>query len=268
MLAQERQTIILEMLHKHNIIKISDIVSRFRISNLTARRDLDILQDQNLVRRIYGGAILVDHPETASSSASEACSPGKASQRMEIAAIGKQAASMIHEGDIVFLGTGTAVLEVARHMRHLSNVTIITNSLAVINELAATDNPIFVLGGQLDNNEHSINGTSATSMAQTFCANKAFIGCGGLTLEQGISDYSGAVAEVCRIMVQNAAQSILVSGSHKFGSNALSIVCPLSGLSTVITDAGVTPKYREGFQKAGVALQMVQSAEYSAGKAT
>ena len=260
MLAQERQAIILEMFQQHHVIKISDIAAQFGISNLTARRDVGALEEQNLVRRVYGGAVLVTN---AAQDAPVAPDEKKAAHPVwsEKRAIGKQAASMIQEGDIVFLGTGSTVLEVAKHMRHLSNVTVLTNSLAVINALSDTSNTIYILGGLLDKNEHHTQGTFASSMLETFCADKAFIGCGGVSLDLGVTDYSNPVADIDRIMVKNASQSILVCNSHKFGSRALSIVCPLASLSTIITDEGISVKYRDGIAKAGVDLCLIQLVE-------
>ena len=69
------------------------------------------------------------------------------------------------------------------------------------------------------------------------------------------------MADIDRIMVKNASQSILVCNSHKFGSRALSIVCPLASLSSIITDEGISVKYRDGIAKAGVDLCLIQLVE-------
>lgn len=254
MLAQERHAIILEMLQQRNIIKISDIANRFGISNLTARRDLDALQDQNLIRRVYGGAVLV---EQAAEGSEGAAAFRRRADRTEIRAIGKAAAAMVQPGDILFLGTGTTVLEVARHIRHLNDLTILTNSLAVINELADTGNVLYVLGGKLDKEEHSFSGAYASQMLQTFCADKAFVGCGGISKAQGITDYSPQVAEIDRLMVQKSSCAVLVCASHKFETNTLSVVCPLSELDMIITDEGLPVRQRDSLRRQGVELRVV-----------
>ena len=146
MLAQERHALILDILREKKIIRISDIATQFGISNLTARRDLDALQAQQLIRRVHGGAVLLEQENGRGPGQAPVRPRGRNAQREEIRAIGKLAASLIRDGDVVFLGTGTTVLEVARHMRRLSNLTVMTNSLAVINELADSGNTIYVLG--------------------------------------------------------------------------------------------------------------------------
>jgi len=256
MLAQERYAIIIDMLRENNVIKISDIVQRFGISNLTARRDLDALQDQNLVHRVYGGAILLNS-NSDTGTLPDTTEHTQTPRHLEGRAIGKAAADIISEGDSIFLGTGTTVMEIARNMHHLSNVTVLTNSLAVLNELSTTNNSIYVLGGFLDPNEHSIYGNAAISMLQSFCADKAFIGCGGITFSHGISDYLSQVADINRIMVENALKTILVADSHKFGSNAFAVVCPITSVNTILTDDDLPIKYQEGIRQRGIDLHMI-----------
>ena len=132
MLARERHEIIIETLKNTHIIKITDIVKRFDVSNETARRDLEALQNQKLVKRIYGGAVL-----TAPPSAEQYISRPMISQR-EKSAIGRACAAMINDGDTILIDTGTTMLEVARNLNHF-NITVITNSLPIINELASSN---------------------------------------------------------------------------------------------------------------------------------
>lgn len=256
MLPEERLEAILDILKKKKTIRIAEISQRFNISNLTARRDLDELQKRQIVRRVYGGAILIadiSNPSVSSSLSSE-----NESVYDEIQSIGKLAASMIQEGDTVFLGTGSTILEVARNMHHLTDVTVLTNSLAVINELSTSSITIRVLGGTLDNNEQFIYGAATNESLKTFYADKAFIGCGGVSLTHGIADYQEPLADICRIMVHNSACSILVCSSDKFNANAFSIVCPLSMLNTIVTDDGIPEKMKTEIQKENLDLRIVE----------
>lgn len=254
MLAHERQTHILNHLREHRVIKIADIVVRFGVSSLTARRDLDVLQEQRLVRRVYGGAILAVEPASLESSDSSHFPAGNLSQakNLERKAIGKLAASLVREGDILFLGSGTTVLEVARNLRNFSNLTVITSSLAIINELATTSNTIYILGGRLDNSEHSID-VSDPSL-QSFCADKAFISCDGITTTHGVTASYPPNTRTGHWMVKNAKQAILVSSSNKFGNNALSVTCDLAEISTIVTDEGLSPEYRDLLVQQGAHL--------------
>lgn len=253
MLAHERQAHIINHLREHRVIKITDIVTRFNVSNLTARRDLDVLQEQKIVRRVYGGAILSAEP--AALSRPDILLPSgdqEQAKNLEKKAIGKLAASLVREGDTLFLGSGNTVLEVARNLRHFSSLTIITCSLAVINELATTSNTIYVLGGRLDNSEHSID--VSDPQLQSFCVDKAFISCDGVTTTHGVTASYPPNTRTGHLMVKNARQAILVSNSRKFGNNALSITCNLSELSTIVTDDGLSQEYQECITQQGVSL--------------
>ena len=121
--ASERRESIISMLHNSNFIKISDIVSTFNVSNETARRDLDYLQDQNVVRRVYGGAVM-DSPIPHTTAAI----PQRSRFSNILATIGKEAAALVRPGEAVFIGPGSTALQVARHLRERSNLTVVTSS--------------------------------------------------------------------------------------------------------------------------------------------
>ena len=125
MLAKERHAIIMEILRKDGIIKISDISRRFSVSNETARRDLEYLQDTEAIKRIYGGAILLGNtvgPQPPSHAYV---------RRSQKASIGKAAASLIKSGETIILDIGSTTLEIARHLSNISGITVLTNSLPI-----------------------------------------------------------------------------------------------------------------------------------------
>lgn len=257
MIAQERHEIILQMLRQNRVIKIADIVAKFDISNLTARRDLDFLQDQNLVHRVYGGAILVDGGEEAPPSTKSTASRYR-SQRADISAIGKLSASMIQEGDVIFLGTGSTALAVAKNMHQFSNVTVVTNSLPVLNELSSARNRVYSTGGALDADEQCFMGPLASATITSLYADKAFVGCAGISPDYGISDYSETVADIDRLMIQNSKQSFIVASSRKFGVKAFSYVCPLRGIHALITDEYLSEQYLDYLKQTDLQVHLAK----------
>lgn len=250
MLAPERQKLIADMLNKNKVIKISEISYRFGVSNLTARRDLDVLAEQGIVRRVYGGAILITRqdpvPEDPEAVRQEHCLVE------EREAIGKLAAAQVEEGDSIFFGNGNMVLEVAKNLRQMSNLTIISSSLSVINEFANTNNTIYILGGVLDPYEPKIGGRTAYEMMKNFFVDKTFISCDGFSLKHGVTAYHQPGAEMGTLVVENAEMPILIANSPKFGRNALNRVCALSDLSMIITDSGMSEERRAELDSAGV----------------
>ena len=244
MLAVERHAIIMEILQKNKIIKISDIANRFSVSNETARRDLEALQDSNQVKRIYGGAILQE-PETAVPQY-KARAVKRHSQKI---AVGKAAASLINSGETIILDIGTTTLEMARHLKDLRDITVLTNSLPIINELSNSSVNLFCLGGRLSSDELSMSGKITIDSLQQFFVDRAFIGAGGITLDGGLSDYYSEEAMVSQAIIQRANQVVLVSDSGKFGSNAFASVCGFDDIDVVVTDDNLPVAFQEGLRK-------------------
>ena len=230
---------------------MADIMRQFKVSHETARRDLDALQDQNLIKRVYGGAVLPDEKKSQNSPASTAVTRPSTEERV---AIGKAAAAMIKDGDTVFLSVGLTVQEIARQLRHRKNITVLTNSVLVLNELLNSDVQLYVLGGFVNNSEDSIEGNLALETLSNFFVNIAFIGAGGVSKELGISDYSLDVAKLNRSIIEHSEKTVLTVHAKKFDRNCLSITCPLTKVQTVISNTGLAPAYQEYIKENGIEL--------------
>lgn len=254
MTASERRESIIAMFQQTNFVKITDIVAKFEISNETARRDLDYLQDQKLIRRVYGGAILKELP-------TEQSGPVRRSRLSHtLSAIGKAAADLVQPGESIFLTNGSTTLQVARHLRSRTDITVVTNSLAIINELADTDVNLIVIGGHLSSGEHDICGDLASDCVNRFYCNKAIIGCGGIGSDLDIMDYysRGGMPMIPHV-IQRSAQHILVAGSQKFGMPAFVRSCRMEELDIVITDNNLPEEYQAQIRERGIELIMVDT---------
>lgn len=253
MLAKERQNKIIEMMSENSgIIKMTDIVQVFHVSHETARRDLETLQDNGVVKRIYGGAILKDEQPILNEFTTR--SESRKTGIKERQAIGKAAAALVKEGETVLLSSGTTVLEVAKNLKNMKNLTIVTNSLAIINELSDKPFDIYVIGGKLDTNELNMSGFMGIKALQIVYVDKLFIGAGGVTFEHGISDYSLSDMGIREEMLNRASCSILVAHSEKFGKNTFSVGLPLSKINIVVSDDQLSKDYIEGFKERNIKL--------------
>jgi DeoR/GlpR family transcriptional regulator of sugar metabolism len=244
MLAQERQAIILDLMKNKNFIKITEIVNRFEVSNETARRDLEALQDEKLVKRVYGGAVL---------TAQAAPVISKNTSYSEKAAIGRAAAALVKEGDKIMLDTGTTMLEIARNLKEMDNLTVLTNSLPIINELINTNVVVVALGGYLDPDEQCMYGSLTSSAMKHFFVDKSFIGAGGITLNGGVSDYNTEI-DNRRIIFERSGQVILAADSGKFGINAFTYICPIEDINTIVSDNRLSADYMEGIRERRIEL--------------
>ena len=257
MLSEERRNKILEIINQKKIIKIKDITSEFDVSIATARRDLDVLQEQLYVKRIYGGAELM----MPSGNEPSLFLTREMENRAEKIAIGKAAAAMVVEGDTIMLDIGTTTLEVARNLKKLNNITVITSSLTIMNELANSNVTVYSLGGKIRPHELSLSGSIAINSLEQFFIQKAFIGAAGVTFAEGISDFNYEEAQVRFMAIKRAKQAILVADSTKFGNNAFAITCPLDYFHTIITDINLPQSFVDGIQDRKINLITVQPAK-------
>lgn len=257
MLAPERQKQILDMLTQQRIIKTQDIAEKFAISNLTARRDLDVLREQGYVRRVHGGAILI--PDSVPNPGPEIVQTEKYAPKRSEQAIGRLAASMVEEGDIVFMGNGVVTLEVAKNLLTIPNLTFITASMSIANLILSSNNKLYILGGLVDPLEQNIYSRSAMDQMERFFPTISFMGCEGVTAEHGVTCYYQPGAELGNIVAKNSAKTIFTVHHRKFGTDSMNKVCDLTDLYAIITDDGLDPAYREKMEQAGVRMYYAES---------
>lgn len=257
MTTAERREHIISLLNNRKFIKISDIVTTFNVSNETARRDLDYLQDQNMVRRVYGGAVLEGQGNW----------PRMRMQlsrfTSELDAIGKAAADLVKPGDAVFLGPGSTTLQVARYLCDKSDITVVTSSMAAANLLSSSGVPTYILGGLINRDEQDVRGDIATECIKQFFFDIAFLGCGGVTLDHGLMDFSSVHIPIHSQVVKRSNQRILVASSKKFGTHAIRVACSLQDINTIITDTQIPEVYYDALREKGIRIILTE-ADHSA----
>lgn len=254
MMQEVRQASILNILHENGSVKIKDLAKQFNVSIVTVRRDLDKLAADGLVTKVYGGAVM---PQRYRAGYLQILDISVSPHRREKELIGVSAAALVQEGETVLLDIGETVLEVAKNIRNRQNITILTPSVPVLTEMASTNLPIYSLGGCMRNREMAFYGSLALYSLSQFCVDKAFIGCAGLTIDHGITDYSSDSAELHTAVAQRAKQSILVTDSSKFERDAFAVIGPIDCVDVIITDSGISSEYAEAIRSRGVELIIV-----------
>ena len=162
----------------------------------------------------------------------------RASERAEEKArIGRAAAALVEDGDTIFLGSGTTVLEVAKNLHGKKGITVITNSLLVVNELAH-DRAIetVVIGGVLRHSELSMIGHIAEQALQEVRANKVFMGIRAIDLENGLTNDYLPETLTDRAILDIGAQTIILADHTKCGVVSTAYLAPLSAVAVLITD--------------------------------
>jgi DeoR family transcriptional regulator of aga operon/DeoR family fructose operon transcriptional repressor len=241
----ERRNEILTKIKIQRAVKVCDLMEEYKVSIETIRRDLEYLEKKGLLRRVYGGAVLHGFygEETDYDRRVVTNYPQKQ-------AIGEKTAELINHGDTLFINRGTTTMEVVKALGLKKNLTVITNSILIAQELIKINDNcrIILLGGELRRGEQTLYGTITDSNLEEFYATKAILGIGGISPETGITDYYLQETNTVRIMIQRSAEVIGIADSSKFGVVAMNFICPLEKVHTLVTDwttpAKVIAEYR------------------------
>jgi len=256
LLNRDRQSMIIDLLNQDKSVQIMDLAKKFNVSIATIRRDLKELEEQHLIKRIYGGAVLAERPTL------QPFFPRTNRHREEKARLGVMAASMIQEGETIVLDIGTTVFEIAKNIKNKQNLMVLSNSLPVLNELeGCKDIQVFSMGGKLQPSMHALTGSIAEQTLNNFYVDKAFIGVAGISIEYGLTNFNQGSAQLCAATIRRARQTILVADSSKFGKTNFAVVGTLDSVHTVITDNGIPDQYRDYFEKHSIELIVVPKEE-------
>jgi DeoR family fructose operon transcriptional repressor len=229
-----REGEILRVLKTNGTASIAEIAGRFGVSDMTVRRALRKLADAGLVIRTPGGAM------AAPSSSLEKSFLDRA-QKMAGAkdAIGRAAAGLVQEGDTIVLDSGTTTRYIASHLAARRGVTVVTMSLAVLDELAGSEAiSVQLTGGVYRRSSHDLFGAAVIDALDSINAAKVFFGAAALSFRKGVMNYD---AEMPRSLLHAAKQRVLVLDSSKIGVEAIYRFCPIGNCDLVITDEGVKP---------------------------
>ncbi len=246
----DRQQKIREMITQNGVVRVNELSDLFQVSVLTIRRDLDALEQLGILERSHGGAVL-----RQSMSVEPLFSQKERQQREEKERIGIAAASMIDEGDMVLINSGSTTLQVIRALRD-KNVTIITNNIAaaLVAEEAAFD--IVFLGGNYRTQSHSVAGNFAQLALERVYANKLIIGVDGFSFSHGLTTPIMQEAEITRAMIdKTVGKVIVVAASSKMGIVSNFKTASVERIDCLVTDraAGDFLTDQE-LQKAGIQL--------------
>ncbi len=218
-------------------VTVQELSSLFGVSDATIRRDLQELANQGQVLRTHGGAIKVPGVSKEPPMLQRIMENPEEKRR-----IAKAAAGIIQDKETIFLGSGTTVMEVARNMPPDINLTVITNSLPVVNEL--TRHPgieLIVIGGMLRHSELSMVGHVAELAVREFRADRAFLGMYAVDVHSGFTNDYPPEISTDRAILSIARQVIVLADHSKFNRVSSMLIAPVTAANLVISDQD-TPK--------------------------
>jgi len=247
----QRRKEILELLNNEGEVFVENLSTRFQVSEVTIRKDLELLEKNNLLLRARGGAIRLKSGVGVDYRISE-------KHRLhyhEKSVIGKLAAGMVRNGDTIILDSGTTTLEMANHLSREIEATVITNALNIATALSG--HPfvnLIVPGGSLRKNSLSLVGPLAEKTMRNFHIDKAFLGIDGIDARSGFYTPNIEEAHLNRIMIEISEESILLSDSSKFLRKSLNLVCGPGDIDALVTDEGISTADKKLLEDAGVTV--------------
>ncbi len=253
MIAPERRQRILLAIEEAGIASIRDLAARFGVTPITITRDLQGLEQQGLVRRVHGGAIGV-----RASSYEPPFVARETHLSGEKRRIAQRAVDLVRDGESLILDVGTTTLEVARALKGKRNLTVLVSNLRAALELATQPAiQVIVVGGKLRPSELSMVGHVAESTLRDFRVDTAFIGVGGITLADGLTEFNVDEAGTKRVMLQRARRRIVVADHTKFGKVMLAAVAPITAADAIVTGAGLDTETVGRLREAGIEVILV-----------
>ena len=253
MLIEERRRAILETLNREGRVLVADLARQFETSEVTIRKDLELLHGHGLVHRTHGGAL----PAHEGALEDPTLREKEKLHRAEKLRIAGAAARLVQEGQVVILDSGTTTTAIARAMRGFRNLTIVTNAVNIAAELSGAAAEVILTGGTLRQNSFSLVGPIAEETLRRLHADILFLGVDGFDVHYGLSTPNLLEAKVNRVMVEVAKRTVAVCDSSKFGRRSLSLIVPPSALQHIITDKNIPKSDLRALKKAGIEVTLV-----------
>jgi len=244
----ERQEQLLRFVQLRQRVTVDEILQEFGVSAATARRDLDVLENQGSIQRFHGGAKSVQQAPPERPVLGRTSTQLEAKSRIALAA-----SDLVNDGETIFLGSGTTVLEVARHLHGKQGLTVITNSLLVLNELS-TDTAITVvgLGGMLRHSEMSMIGHITQQALEEIRVQKIMIGIRAIDVQHGLTNDYLPETLTDRAILDKSDQIIIVADHSKCGRVSTAFLAPVTAVQTLITDTLAPPHFVAALQAKGI----------------
>ena len=251
MLAIERKLKIAEIINRNGGIKTSDLSHLFNVSEMTILRDLLSLEQEGVLKRVYGGAVKVN-----SSTNEISANIRKHTNTIQKNIIAEKALKLISVGESIFLDSSTTALALAKKISEKQlEITIVTNNFEIINELKENINiKIICPGGELQKSTLSFIGPNSERFLKEYFADKSFISALGLSLKAGITVENPVQAALKKVMISNSLQKVVLIDSSKFDKTSLSKVCDFKDIDIVVTDKKPQDCYLKYFKKIGIEL--------------
>ncbi|MCD9023957.1 DeoR/GlpR family DNA-binding transcription regulator [Cohnella silvisoli] len=252
MFAQQRHKAIIQKINEEKSIKVPDLMQMFGVSIETIRRDLEYLEKEGFLKRVHGGAMLaeIDYKKELPFAVRETTYRDEKNELAEIAT------RYVSEGQSIAMDVSTTNTQFAKALKNkVEWLTVITNSLPIVNELVEMPHYTIILtGGVIRNQERCVVGDMAEAFVSQFHVDTFFMSISGVSLAEGVTSYGIGEVEIQKRMLKNAKQTIVLGDSSKFEAVSLLKVCNCTDVDRFITDSKISRDIVDKYAKQGIEI--------------
>ncbi len=241
MLASQRRATILELVETTGAVRVSELVEQLGVSDMTIRRDIEQLAGKGLLERVHGGAIGVGR-----SSQEPGFTAKSALMQAEKRAIATAAARLVEPGSAIAISAGTTTYELARAVRGVADLTIVTNSVPVaqiLHDTGATSQRVVLTGGMRTPSD-ALVGPVTVAALRMLHVDLLFLGVHGMDARAGLTTPNLVEAETNRAMIDTARRLCVLADHSKWGTVGLATITPLATVDLLVTDSGLGNRAR------------------------
>lgn len=248
-MAENRKEQILTILKEKKSVRILDLSKKLRVSRETVRKDITEMEEEGLLKKTYGGAVL-DEANTETDYERR-----RVENEEQKSLIADRAYHFIEPGDTIYLDYGTSSYALAKKLIDFEDLTVVTNSIPIVNLLIHSPGiQLIILGGNVRKNEDSLFGTFGLNNAKEIFVDLGFFGCAGIDIKSGVTNYHMGEIEISKVMLHHSKTVILLADETKFGKSALYKTSNLDELDIVITTDVKDPEVEEEFLKYNIEI--------------
>ena len=242
MLARQRQAFILDRVREDGAVRVADLVRSLGVSDMTVRRDLEVLHERGLLEKVHGGATSL--PGTALFEPGFAAK--SALQQREKEAIADAAVTLVEPGMAIAVSAGTTTYALAQRLAHVSGLTVVTNSIPVadvLHQVGQSDQTIILTGGVRTPSD-ALAGPFAVAALRTVHVDLVFMGVHGMDPRSGYTCPNLLEADTDRALIEAGRRLVVVADHSKWGVIGISSIARLDQADVLITDSAIEPDAR------------------------
>jgi len=251
MSSYERRQTIIELLRRQPGLRVSEIAAALDVSEGTVRNDLNVLEEEQVLTRFHGGAVLTERKSflhTSFAARHEEHTFGKD-------AIARAAAELVQDGDSILLDASSTIYHLGLALENKQRLRVVTNGLDVGQLLAQNpSNTVILIGGILNPDGSSVTGLFSEQVIAEMHIQKAFVSASGFSIERGLTEVHLEEAQLKRKAIESAQQVYALVDSSKLGKEDLTPFARPDQICCLYTDAGITPDWMDRIEKVGIAI--------------